>query len=71
MQELPLQPVDISYVERVSILQALVDIFSNHEKFLVGTLQPFFESSGSLKDAPSFGIVNKQFLSFLMSNIQR
>lgn len=52
-------------------VQALADIFSDHETFIVGELQPFFETSSSLSKAPSWGIVDTAFLRHLMASIQR
>ena len=52
-------------------VQALADIFSDHEKFVLAELQPFFETSSSLENAPSWGIIDAAFLRHLMSNIKR
>lgn len=52
-------------------MQALRDIFSDHEQFMMGQLQPFFETSSSLAQAPAWGIVDSAFLRHLMSTIKR
>ena len=55
----------------LNCVQALADIFSDHEKFILAELQPFFETSSSLENAPSWGIIDAAFLRHLMATIKR
>lgn len=52
-------------------LQALADVFSDHEKFIHEQLHPFFERSSNLENAPAWGIVDAAFLRHVMANIKR
>lgn len=66
-----LQPVISAGIIEALGMQALADIFSDHEAFIVGELQPFFETSSNLAKAPAWGIVDAAFLRHLMADIKR
>jgi len=60
-----------SKLRGVCPLQALADVFSDHEKFIHEELHPFFERSSNLENAPAWGIVDAAFLRHVMANIKR